>query len=223
MRISELSRRSGVSVPTIKYYLREGLLPKGEAVSATRARYSRLHLQRLKLIRALAEIGEVPLTGIRHVLAAIDNEDVGLHELLGTALYRIQPAAPGPRDDPEWVAARERASELIEELGWRVLPDAPSLERLTQTIATVSRLGWRVSTETLRGYAAAAHLAASQDVSRIDTGAPRAEVVEHAVVMTILLEQALLALHRLAQEDVSARLLGSAALDGGDRSGAPWE
>ena len=27
MRISELSRRSGVSIPTIKYYLRDGLLP----------------------------------------------------------------------------------------------------------------------------------------------------------------------------------------------------
>src|SRR2546430_1153453 len=29
MRMGELSRRSGVSVPTIKYYLREGLLPAG--------------------------------------------------------------------------------------------------------------------------------------------------------------------------------------------------
>ena len=30
MRISELSERTGVPVPTIKYYLREGLLPEGE-------------------------------------------------------------------------------------------------------------------------------------------------------------------------------------------------
>ena len=29
MRIAELSNRSGVPVPTIKYYLREGLLPFG--------------------------------------------------------------------------------------------------------------------------------------------------------------------------------------------------
>ena len=29
MRISELSTRSGVAVPTIKYYLREGLVPEG--------------------------------------------------------------------------------------------------------------------------------------------------------------------------------------------------
>lgn len=29
MRISELSRRSGVPMATIKYYRREGLLPEG--------------------------------------------------------------------------------------------------------------------------------------------------------------------------------------------------
>lgn len=29
MRIGELSRRTGVPVPTIKYYVREGLLPPG--------------------------------------------------------------------------------------------------------------------------------------------------------------------------------------------------
>ena len=28
--MSELSERTGVPVPTIKYYLREGLLPEGE-------------------------------------------------------------------------------------------------------------------------------------------------------------------------------------------------
>jgi len=33
MRISQLSAESGVPIPTIKYYLREGLLPGGEATS----------------------------------------------------------------------------------------------------------------------------------------------------------------------------------------------
>ena len=33
MLMAELSRRSGVPVATIKYYLREGLLPPGEAIS----------------------------------------------------------------------------------------------------------------------------------------------------------------------------------------------
>ncbi len=39
MLMAELSRRSGVPVATVKYYLREGLLPSGVTTSATRAEY----------------------------------------------------------------------------------------------------------------------------------------------------------------------------------------
>ncbi len=46
MRISELSRRSGVSIPTIKYYLRDGLLPAGRATAANQADYDEDHLRR---------------------------------------------------------------------------------------------------------------------------------------------------------------------------------
>ena len=38
MRISELSSVTGVPVPTIKYYIREGLLPRGERTAANQAR-----------------------------------------------------------------------------------------------------------------------------------------------------------------------------------------
>ena len=39
MRIGELSRATEVPVPTIKYYLREGLLPHGELSSPNQASY----------------------------------------------------------------------------------------------------------------------------------------------------------------------------------------
>ncbi|HOZ59840.1 MAG TPA: MerR family transcriptional regulator, partial [Nakamurella multipartita] len=39
VRISELSRASGVPTATIKYYLREKLLHEGVLTSATQARY----------------------------------------------------------------------------------------------------------------------------------------------------------------------------------------
>ena len=39
MWMAELAERSGVRVPTIKFYLREGLVPRGEERGATRAAY----------------------------------------------------------------------------------------------------------------------------------------------------------------------------------------
>src|SRR5438876_519216 len=83
MLMAELSRSSGVPVATIKYYLREGLLPPGTATSATRAEYGEAHLRRLRLIRALVEIGEIPVAAIGHILAVVDDEAASLHVMLG--------------------------------------------------------------------------------------------------------------------------------------------
>ena len=51
MKISELSRRSGVSVSTIRYYILEGLLPEAIKTGKTRAYYCGAHLKALDLIR----------------------------------------------------------------------------------------------------------------------------------------------------------------------------
>src|ERR1700712_5486451 len=83
MRIAELSRRSGVSVASIKYYLREGLLPAGELTSPNQARYGEEHVRRLRLVRALVDVGRLTIAGPRAGLAAVDADDVPLHEVLG--------------------------------------------------------------------------------------------------------------------------------------------
>src|SRR6478752_4591497 len=57
MRISELAGATGVTVPTIKYYLREGLLSEGARTSATQAEYGEDHVRRLRVVRALIESG----------------------------------------------------------------------------------------------------------------------------------------------------------------------
>ena len=46
MRISDLSRQSGVPVATIKFYLREQLLPPGEPTGRNQAVYLDRHLRR---------------------------------------------------------------------------------------------------------------------------------------------------------------------------------
>jgi len=67
MRIGELARRSGVSIPTIKYYLREGLLPPGAATAPNQASYGEEHLHRLRLIRALLDVGGLTVAAAREV------------------------------------------------------------------------------------------------------------------------------------------------------------
>ena len=86
MRIAELSRKAGVSLPTIKFYLREGLLPAGELTSRNQASYDERHVRRLRLIRALVDIAHVPIATLRTVLQELDQPEPELHHVLGKAL-----------------------------------------------------------------------------------------------------------------------------------------
>src|SRR5262245_47294698 len=45
--VSELVARTGVPLPTVKYYMREGVLMPGRAISATRAEYGDEHVHRI--------------------------------------------------------------------------------------------------------------------------------------------------------------------------------
>src|SRR5690349_17506711 len=113
MRISELSRRSGVPVATIKFYLRERLLHDGELTSVTQARYDESHLARLQLIRALTGPAGLSLAKTREVLALIDDPPAPTLDLLGTAHAIVsQPPDPFP--------PLGRVDAALSALGWEV-------------------------------------------------------------------------------------------------------
>ena len=73
MRISELAEASGVSIATLKYYLREGLLHPGRTVSRTRADYDETHVDRVRLVRALIEVGGMSLAAVKRVVDVVSS------------------------------------------------------------------------------------------------------------------------------------------------------
>lgn len=203
MWISELSRRSAVPVATVKYYLREGLLPPGEAVGATRADYDESHVRRLRLVRALVEVGGLRLDQVRGVLAAVDDETLPLHSALGAAHTGLSHVDDAPPVD---VDARRRVDRLVRRWAWRVGRDSAHRDALARSLAALADLDVAPSDELLDLYAVGLHIAAEREVGSVPH-ADRGAATERAVVGTLLLEPALLAIRRLAQEDVSARTL----------------
>src|SRR5919107_5383899 len=85
MRISELARRTDVPVATIKFYLRERLLPEGTLTSATQAQYREDHVARLRLIRALTGPGGLSIAAVHRVLDAIDHPPSRPYDLICAA------------------------------------------------------------------------------------------------------------------------------------------
>lgn len=199
MRISELSGTTGVPVATLKFYLREGLLPSGRAVNARTAEYAEVHVERVRLIRALVESAGLPLSDVRKVTAALDDPPATWHELLGQAQYAL-PATQAQAGAGSTTAARE----LVDALGWHVGDDAPALRDLESALAAASSAGLELRHEDLTAFAEAMHDVARVDLAGVPTDSPAA-ALRRVVLGTVLVDPLLLALRRLAQEDVSSR------------------
>lgn len=200
MRLAELSRRSGISTPTIKYYLRLGVLPPGEVESTTWASYAEEHLQRLRLIRALTDVAGLSLEEVRRVLAAVDDTDRPLHDALGAAQWAISPppaAAPTER-------SVDRVDALLRRHGWDVHADSPHRARLAAALDTLDALDHPTPDELLDAYADAMGRLAATEVARVPVD-NRARAAERTVVGTLLHEPVLLTLRRMADEAASAR------------------
>ncbi|MEY2883251.1 MAG: hypothetical protein RL490_975 [Pseudomonadota bacterium] len=74
MRMRDLEKASGVGRETIRYYIREGLLPEPDRASRNSASYSEAHVTRLKAIKRLQEERFLPLAVIRTLLDAEDGD-----------------------------------------------------------------------------------------------------------------------------------------------------
>jgi DNA-binding transcriptional MerR regulator len=68
LRMGELAEASGVPAPTIKHYLREGLLPEPVKTSRNMAYYPPEFVERIRLIKRLQEERFMPLKAIKTVL-----------------------------------------------------------------------------------------------------------------------------------------------------------
>lgn len=214
MRIGELSRRTGVAIPTIKYYVREGLLPPGELTSPNQASYGDSHERRLRLVRALIDVGGLSVQAVGEVLGAVDDPERPVHEVLGAAAKRIVPRYGEP-DDPELEAAREDVADLIERRGWRTRPGGPAAEALAGALAAMERVGHGdFAAEVLDEYAQAAERVAAADLGYVGRKASREDLVETVVIGTVLGEAVFSAARRMAHQDASARMYGKEG-DGG--------
>ncbi|MFZ3469908.1 MerR family transcriptional regulator [Streptomyces sp. 4.24] len=212
MRIGELSSRTGVPVPTIKYYVREGLLPAGLLSSPNQARYEEAHERRLRLIRGLLEVGKLPLSAIGEVLRAIDDRERSVHKLLGSVADLLVPGHQGEAD-AETDLARAKVAGIIERRGWQADAGCPAGEALAAALAALERAGHGGFAEVLDAYAEAAELVARADLAYVAREVAREDLVESVAVGTVLGDTMFAALRRLAQTDISSRVYGTAPQD----------
>ena len=92
MKISDLSRATGVDVETIRYYERSGLLPPPARQANGYRHYAQAHLQRLAFVRHCRAL-DMPLAEVRTLLDAVDGrlDEVGeVDVLIAAQLKRVR-------------------------------------------------------------------------------------------------------------------------------------
>ena len=204
MKVSELSAESGVSVATIKFYLREGLLHAGLQTAANQADYDDGHVRRLRLIRALIDVGELPITAVRATLSAVDDDSTSLHDAFGAVMHGLDAVPP---DDaiPEIAAARREVDTWLRRRRWNIKPDAPAPHALAEAIAILRHFDFPVVLHDFDEAATSAERSAEFEVAYARGMADRAAAVETMLIGTVVFERAYAEIRRLALEAVSAR------------------
>jgi DNA-binding transcriptional MerR regulator len=199
MRMSALSATTGVPVPTVKYYIREGILHRGDLSGPNQATYDETHVRRLRLIRALIDVGGIGIAGARSVLTAIDSE-MPVEQTFGIAQRAVSGAVDPAELDAESVARVDAAME-----GWRVSPGNPGRLAAARALMAFAAAGQ----DDLRGwvdrYANAAMLVAAADLDEVDARQGRQEKAELVVIGTAIGDALFSGLRRAAQEHASAQ------------------
>jgi DNA-binding transcriptional MerR regulator len=221
MRMADLSRRSGVSIASIKFYQREGLLQPGHRTAPNQATYSEIHVRRLRLIRALRDIAGLGIETIRKILATLDDPDQPLFALLGAVTNAVLEAdGPQPQRTAAQVEAEAAIERLFGQLGWEVSAGSAARSHLADTFIAFRETCLPGATvEMLIPYAKAVESLARFEVEfSMSSPQPRQEGVsqreateaalEIVVAGTILGEQAMTALRRAAHEHFCRLLLG---------------
>ena len=119
MKMKELESRTGVSRESIRYYIREGLLPQPKKLKRNVAEYGDEHVERTQLIKRLQDEHFLPLKVVKTVLDRV-SEEASVRQLTRPALAQLLSALVQDTEDKspttvdDFVASTCLSAEEIE-------------------------------------------------------------------------------------------------------------
>ena len=95
LKIGEIAKKSGVPPTTIRYYVRQGLLPEPDKVNKSMAYYDERCIEKILAIRHLQERKYFPLSVIKNILRRMDQGlSLDEAEAIEDAVFGAQPVTP---------------------------------------------------------------------------------------------------------------------------------
>jgi DNA-binding transcriptional MerR regulator len=223
MKISELSQRTGISIPTLKFYLREGLLRQGRLSAPNQAEYDEGHVRRAALIRALRDVAGLSIARIQAITEALDHgEDT--FEVMGKTVDSLGGEAIATFTAQQREAAAE-VDRLLEQLGLPHREDSLARHQIIAAFTSIRDMLFPgMPAEGLIPYAMAAMQVAQME-QQATPGMFELEperAVEMAVLGLALFEPVILAFRRLAHEKAAEGLAPLVSPPSTEPTDRPW-
>ncbi|WP_394618790.1 MerR family transcriptional regulator [Lentzea sp. JNUCC 0626] len=198
LRMAGLSGLTQVSIPTIKFYLRAGLLHPGRRTGPKQMRYDESHVRRLRVVRALVDRGGLSIAAVAELVGG--SGDVSVPDVLTTISRTTAPEATPPDVGEVRAKWRDRVDEVLARDGRKVADDNAAATELAEVLAGLELAGHAPDDALLETYlrAGAAVAAAEADQAR-GAGATR-ECAERLLVSVVLGTVALAAARRLGHD-----------------------
>ena len=224
MKISELSVRTGVSIPTLKFYLREGLLSQGRLTSPNQADYDESHVKRAALIRALRDVAGLSIAKIRTIVAALEHGEA-VYEVMGAAVDSLG-GDPIEAFTPAQHESAVQVDAFLALLGLPARPESLARHQLIAAWTSIHEMLFpEMPIEYLMPYAQAAlqitamEHAATPGMFELDPEM----AVEKAILGLALFEPIFIGFRRLAHEQKVHDLFRPGESDGQPRTQTPFE
>ncbi len=208
MKISEACQASGVTPSTLKYYIREGLVPEGARVGSNQTEYDDSHVRRVRLARVLIETGGLSIAASREVLTVMDAN-------LGSPAYFLEAAQHALDSDakqshkPASEGARQRVKELFGAEA-KISEDNVGIELAARALDGFSTIGFEPSSEYLKAYLDAANAISRVDLGALTTRTTPESIAELMVVGTVMGDVLSAGLRRLAHESETTAVFPTA-------------
>ena len=163
-----------------------------------RAEYDEAHVRRLRILRALREVGSAPVAALQVIVDAVEDDSRPMHDVLCQISDELSP--PLPVDGPEQAAAPQ-VNAVIAGVGWTgVRKDAAARLRLAELVQLVSDELLTVDAGILAYYAQLADELCRTELALIDRTKDRQGTLEDMLVGEAVFGEVLTLLRRLGHE-----------------------
>lgn len=201
MKLSELARRTSASTASLKFWMREAILPAGELRNQTTAVYTQRHIERVALIQILRAEFDVSIGHIHELTTLIDSPGSSLLDVMEAC----QVIATGMVIPPEVDAVQsELVGRLHARIGW-LRDDSVAAAALAHALAGSARVGYPYDFDDLVHYAQALEPIATADIGSIQPEGNPDVVARNLLVAAAAQNRVLVAMNQLAHTAAAIR------------------